>query len=118
MTPEQILAVSGVLTALVGSYFALLKLAGMQFAKRLDEKFAVQEKAREEGRRAWDERARRMEDRQTDLEKEVRRILIELPREYVTRTEYLRRETLIEAKIDQLSLRIENWILKGGNDGR
>jgi hypothetical protein len=42
----------------------------------------------------------------------VRRILIELPRDYVARTDYVRRETVMEAKIDQLGLRIENWLLR------
>lgn len=117
MNVELSLEVGAIAIGLIASYWALLKLAGAQFEKRLDEKFAAQERAREEGRRAWDERAKRIETKQDQLDQDVRRILIELPRDYVTRTEYLRRETLIEAKIDQLSLRIENWMLRGGANG-
>lgn len=117
MNMELTLEIGAIGIGLVASYWALLKLAASQFEKRLDEKFTVQEKAREEGRRAWDDRAKRIETKQDQLDQDVRRILTELPRDYVTRTEYLRRETLIEAKIDQLSLRIENWMLRGGANG-
>jgi hypothetical protein len=105
----------GAIALVVGSHWALLKVAVSQFERRLDERFAAQEKAREEGQKSWQERVNRMESRQEEIEKDVRRILIELPREYVNRTDYVRRETVIEAKIDQLSLRIQNWILGGGN---
>lgn len=105
----------GAIALVVGSHWALLKVAVAQFEKRLDERFDAQELARVEGQKSWQERINRIEGRQEDLEKDVRRILIELPREYVSRTDYVRRETVIEAKIDQLSLRIQNWILGGGN---
>jgi hypothetical protein len=54
----------------------------------------------------------KIEGKYEQLDQDVRRILIELPRDYVARTDYVRRETVMEAKIDQLGLRIENWLLR------
>ena len=114
LTVNELLALVGVCASLIGGAWALITLAGKQFSKRLDERFAMQEKARHEGRSLAEERMVRMETRQTELERDVRNILVELPREYVARTDYVRRETIIEGKIDQLALRWENWTLKAG----
>lgn len=118
MTLELFIQMAGVTGAvggvLGGGYWALGKMLMGSYEKRLDERFNAQDKAREEGKRTYDERAKKMEEKQRELEKDVRQILIELPRDYVARADYMRRETLIEAKIDQLSLRIENWMLRGG----
>ncbi len=115
MTAEMLLGLIAGAGVIFGGYWGLTKIIVAQFNKGLDERFIAQDKAREEGQRAWQQRLQRIEARQEELEKDVRRILIEVPREYVSRTDYVRRETVIEAKIDQLSLRIQNWILGGGN---
>jgi len=108
----QLISLFGALFGAVGGFGKLLL---SQFEARLAEKFAAQDAARAEGRKEWDERLRRIEAKQEELERDVRKILIELPREYVRREDYVRNQTLIEAKIDQLSLRIQNWMLGGGN---
>lgn len=111
------LQVLGALATMIGGCWALVKVIVSQFNRQLDERFTALEKARAEGQSAWNKRMEAIEQKQQDLDKDVRQILIEMPREYVTRTDYVRRETVIEAKIDQLTLRIQNWILeeKHGN---
>ncbi len=111
-------AVGAICTALGGGW-GLVKAFGYlgarlldQFNAQLDERFKALEKAREEGQKIWAERLGKIEEKQGQLEQDVRRILIELPREYVTRADYVRRETIIEAKIDHLGLRLENWMHK------
>ena len=37
----------------------------------------------------------------------------ELPLQYVRREDYIRNQTVIEAKLDAVALRLENWQLKG-----
>lgn len=101
--------------AIVGGFWALTKVIVMQFNRGLDARFAALETARQEGQRQWYERLQKQENKLEALDMDVRKILIELPREYVTRADYVRRETIIEGKIDRLALQIQNWIL-GGKD--
>lgn len=103
--------------ALIKAYGLLVGQIVAQFKQDLDKRFEAIELARQEGRKAWDERLKGIERKQDELERDVRKILIELPREYVRREDYVRNQTLIEAKIDQLSLRIQNWILEKNNAG-
>lgn len=110
-----LLGMVGAVGVLISGYWALSKMAISAFNRSLDERFLAQEKTLAEGQRQWSERMNKTEEKLDELERDVRKILIELPREYVTRSDYVRRETVIEAKIDQLSLRIQNWILEGKN---
>ncbi len=103
--------------AIIGGYWALAKLVVAQFNAGLDTRFASLEEARKEGRKLFEERFRRMEMKQDDTEKDVRRILTELPREYVRREDWVRSQTIIEAKLDALALRIENSLLRQGGRG-
>ena len=118
MSLDLFLTIGGVtLTAvglIIGGFWAVATVAGKQFERRLNERFEVFAKELRELRTLGDERLKKLEAKQEQLDQDIRRILIELPREYVARSDYVRRETLIEAKIDQLRLYLENWVLKGG----
>ena len=118
MTPELTWTVAsvvaGAVVAIVGGFWAVSKLAMGQFDRRLDERFKTFERGLAELRTVGSQRLEQLEANYRDLDKDLRKLLIELPREYVARADYIRRETLIEAKIDQLRLYLENWILKGG----
>lgn len=104
--------VVGMIAVVIGGFWALVKVIVWQFNHALDQRFEELEKARAEGQRVWNDRMTAIEKKAVDLDADVRKILIELPREYVTRADYVRRETIIESKIDQLSLRIQNWVLE------
>lgn len=101
------------LVAIVAGYWALGKMLVGQFNVALDVRFEALEAARKEAGKAWEERFRRLEAKQDQTDKDVRQILVELPREYVRREDYVRGQSVIEAKIDALALRLENHQLRG-----
>jgi hypothetical protein len=109
---QLLIGLAGVVCIVMSGFWAMTKVVVGNFQRTLDERFALQEEARKEGQREWMDRGKRNEGRIDELEKELRRVLIETPKEYVSRGDYVRRETVIEAKIDQLSLRIQNWFLE------
>lgn len=73
-----------------------------QIEKRIDEKFA------EQGRSLAS-----AADRVEALERDFLRWQADLPVQYVRRDDYIRNQTVIEAKIDGLALKMENVYLKG-----
>lgn len=109
-----IVAVATVVISIIGGYWALGALVVRQFNAALDKRFEQLELARQEGRKVWEDRFRRLEIKQDRTDEDVRKILVELPREYVRREDYVRSQTVIEAKLDALALRIENTMLRGG----
>ncbi len=91
-----------------------------QVDKRLDQRFAAMEQSRLEGAKHWDEKFAALLDqnkRETGawqaLEKDFLRFQAELPLQYVRREDYVRNQTVIEAKLDAVALKIENIQLRG-----
>jgi len=112
------------LILLLLSFFGFVAGAGRllltQIDKRLDLRFELMEKARQESSDHWDERfslilAQHKEETATvrRLERDLMSLRAELPERYVRREDYIRGQTVIEAKIDAVALRIENIQLKG-----
>lgn len=87
----------GIFSTLV---FGLVKLLLSQMEKRLGERFATQEK----------EIAKLAE-----LERDFLRFQAELPMQYVHRQDYVRNQTVIEAKLDGLRDKLEVVQMKGAN---
>lgn len=96
-----------VVAALVGGAWALVKVVVAQFEKRLDERFAIQERAREEGRREWDGRLRRNEDVAHKTDRALLELKAELPVNYVRREDHIRFETVIDAKLAALNSKLD-----------
>lgn len=95
-----------------------------QFQKRLDEKFSAQETSRVESQKHWDSKFQALEQASANdakewqrVERELLKLTADLPINYVRRDDYIRNQTIIEAKIDGLAVRIENAILKGERNG-
>lgn len=97
------------------------KLLLLQFEKRLDTRFDVQN----ESRRISDEATREMlskhmaeeaknSDQILNLERQLLNFKADLPIAYVRREDFVRNQSVIESKLDGLALRIENVQLKGG----
>lgn len=63
------------------------------------------------------------EDRQKDsvqwrnVERELLELKADLPKSYVRREDYIRGQSLLEAKMDTLAVKIENLLLKGVKNG-
>lgn len=99
---------------------AVGKLLLDQFEKRLGERFAAQAAAQQVAAQALTEalRAHLVEERKSsgkldDLEKDFLRWQAELPEKYVRRDDYIRGQTVIEAKLDALYDKLELVQLKG-----
>lgn len=82
--------------------FALGRMLLGQVEKRLDTRFSALEKKADDETGEW----RRVERELLDLR-------ADLPLHYVRREDYIRGQSVIEAKLDGLALRIENQALKG-----
>ena len=50
------------------------------------------------------------------VERELLNLKAEMPLHYVRREDYIRGQSVIEAKLDGLALRIQNATLRGGNN--
>jgi hypothetical protein len=116
MSVELLLSLVVAVGVIVAGYWALALLVVKQFERRLDDRFAAQEQARIEGRKQFDARWTKIETDQRRHERDLLELKADLPLHYVRREDYVRNQTVIEAKLDGLALRIQNALLKGSRD--
>ncbi len=110
----------GLLVSFLGAAFAMGRILLIQFEKRLDTRFKAQEETRQLHSEHWDARFGALEKAAKDesgqwrrVERDLMDLRAELPLHYVRREDYIRGQSVIEAKLDGLALRIENQALKG-----
>ncbi|RAS18922.1 hypothetical protein DFO50_10278 [Microvirgula sp. AG722] len=91
-----------------------------QIDRRLDERFTSLEAARQAADAAMQttlarhaDEEQRVVERMQNLDRDFMQWKAELPLQYVRREDYIRNQTVIEAKLDAVALRLENWQLKG-----
>lgn len=94
------------LSGFAGIIFGAGRLIAAQFESRINERFDVLQRAREAEAQGI-----------TNLERDFLRFQADLPLHYVRREDYVRGQSVIEAKLDGLALRIENHNLKGVRNG-
>lgn len=104
----------------LGGYWTLTKIMASQYQRYLDERFTAQEKARSSNhdqlakRLDGIEAANREESSQWQrVERELLRFQAEMPLQYVRREDYIRGQSVIEAKLDGLGTKLENAQLRG-----
>ena len=121
---QLISALAALIVAFLGFAFTAGRLLLSQIDRRLDERFVAMEGTRKIAQGHWDERfATVLEQAREDargwqrLERDFLEFRAELPTQYVRREDYIRNQTVIEAKLDAVALRIENWQLKGAGHG-
>lgn len=114
----------GLLLAFFGAVAGAVKFVVAQFERRLDERFAGQEKARAESQKHWDSKFSNLEGAAKDeagqwlrIERELLDLKAELPLQYVRREDYIRGQSVIEAKLDGLASKIEKNQLRGSHHG-
>ena len=93
---------AGLLVSFIGAGLAIARHFAASFERAIAARLALTE----ESTKAEAERLRQME-------KEFYTLKAEIPREYVRREDYIRGQSVVEAKIDALALKIENLLLKG-----
>ncbi|MBC3813089.1 hypothetical protein H8K26_16735 [Undibacterium aquatile] len=110
----------GLLVSFMGFCFAAGKVLLSQIDRRLNERFTAMEESRDAASKHWDEKFstvieqnRREAQGWANLERDFLRFQAELPLQYVRREDYVRNQTVIEAKLDAVALKIENIQLKG-----
>lgn len=108
------------LISLLLAFFACVGTFGKvllsQFEKRQAERFKAQDKAQQATEEHWDTRFSTLETVAKEwvrVEREFLEWKAALPMTYVMRDDYVRNQTVIEAKLDSVALRIENLQLKG-----
>lgn len=111
---------AGLLFMFFSVVWAFGKVLLKQIEKRLGERFEAQDAAREIAQKHWDtkfsaiEEAGREESRQWQrIERELFLLKAELPVQYVRREDYIRNQTVIEAKIDRVFGKLELLQLQG-----
>ncbi len=110
MTFGEVLALFSAVAGLIGGAWVLLAIAGRQFEKRLDERFAAMEQSRNEGRKVWDERFKGMEGRLTVQERDLSGLMTTLPIHYVRREDAIRGDVQVNAKLDAINDRLDRWL--------
>lgn len=98
--------------ALISGFGALIKILIMQFDKNLDKRF-------ESMGLQFASMGKRLDGMENDskewlrLEREFLQFKADLPVHYVRREDYVRGQTVLEAKLDAVFTKIENIQLKG-----
>ncbi|MDI1231347.1 MAG: hypothetical protein PSU93_09380 [Methylobacter sp.] len=121
----QLLGLAGtLLVSMAGVALTLGKWLLGQFERRLDQRFSLQEEIRLATQKHWDSQFSSLEKAAANEAKEWQRIerdillmKADLPVQYVRRDDYIRNQSIIEAKLDGLAVRIENVFLKGDRHG-
>lgn len=87
----------GILLSFFGFVFAAGRMLLNQIDRRLEQRFSAVEAA-----------AKNIQK----LERDFLEWKADLPIQYVRREDYVRNQTVIEAKLDAVAVRIENWQLR------
>jgi hypothetical protein len=108
------------LLAFFGAIGGFGKILMAQFEARLNDRFTAQDEARSEGQKAIREifdkhvdEERRNADALQVLERDFLRWQADLPIHYVRREDYVRGQSVIEAKLDALYSKLEVVQMKG-----
>ena len=104
---------AGLVIALIGGYWTLLKLMVAQFSRSLDVRFDVIDTAREESNKTNTARFDRIEAMQRTQERDLLSLKADLPDRYVRREDAIRAEVTLHAKFDGLAGRIDQFMRSG-----
>ena len=97
----------GLLSGFAGIIFGAGRLIAAQFELRINERFDVLQKAREAEAAGI-----------TNLERDFLRFQADLPLHYVRREDYVRGQSIVEAKLDGLATKIDNAQLRASMNER
>jgi len=106
----------------LGASITAMEASGQANAAHLDAKFSVMEKARQDNTAHWDSKFKAVLDDQREgtdawrnLERDFLKFRGDLPLEYVRREDFIRNQSVIEAKLDAVMLHIQNLQLQRNN---
>lgn len=92
------------------------KILMAQFERRLDERFKAQEQSRQEAQVRWDMAFREIEELARQNERDLLGLKVHLVENFVSRQDFIRRDSILELKIDGLAhsvaSKFENMLLR------
>jgi hypothetical protein len=110
------------ISAFAGVVFTFGKLLLGQFERRMQERFDAMEKLREAEKKAQRDQFETLESnleettgRVTNIAQRVEQLRDELPRQYVTREDWIRFATTQDSKLDRLMELVYSMKINGGN---
>lgn len=101
---------------IITAFWGMLNVLARQFEKGLDKRFDLIDVARAESNKLHKERFDRIEESQRNQERELLSLKAELPERYVRREDAIRSETVINAKLDALAVRLDSVLRNQKND--
>lgn len=111
-------------SAVLGGFWTLAKVIAGQFQKHLDTRFAAQDETRKANHTQLATRLDSLEQINKEeamqwqrLERDLLRLQADMPIHYVRREDYIRGQSVIEAKLDGLATKIENAQLRAAAQG-
>jgi hypothetical protein len=93
--------------ALIGGYWALVKVIVWQFNKNLDTRFTAQDEVRTLAGNEWNRRFDALERGQAAADLRFTSHLLELPEKYQRREDAIRQEVAIISRLDGLGVMVE-----------
>ena len=114
----------GLLLSGLGGLWAVVKHGLGQSQRHLDERFALQDATREANHKALATRLDGMEQINRDeaaqwqrIERDLLKMQADMPLHYVRREDYIRGQSIIEAKLDALGSKLEAAQLRAAAGG-
>lgn len=115
----------GLLSIFTTVVFGLVKLLLSSFEKRLSEKFVAQDQARRAAAKHWEaafDKVIARQDKDAEALQQLKETFLrwraDLPLNYVRREDFVRNQTIIEAKIDNIASKLEVIQLNGAKHDR
>lgn len=101
------------LITMLASFIGILLGAGKVLLGQIDRHQTERDARQEANIKTLLNQLTRQADGNAQLERDFLKFQAELPLQYVRREDYVRNQTVIEAKLDAVALRIENMNLRG-----
>ncbi|MBJ9695478.1 MULTISPECIES: hypothetical protein [Burkholderia cepacia complex] len=101
------------LVSMLATFIGLLIAAGKVLIVQIERHQSDRDQKQEDQLKAMLEQISRQADNTARLERDFLRFQADLPLQYVRREDYVRNQTVIEAKLDAIALRFENLQLRG-----
>ncbi|MCW5142225.1 hypothetical protein B7L29_004755 [Burkholderia cenocepacia] len=98
---------------MLATFIGLLIAAGKVLIVQIERHQSDRDQKQEDQLKAMLEQISRQADNTARLERDFLRFQADLPLQYVRREDYVRNQTVIEAKLDAIALRFENLQLRG-----
>ena len=99
-----------ILATIIGAVFTMVKLLGSQINANLQQNFA----ATNERIERVSKQNEKSQDELRELERKFHQFEVELPKNYVLRDDFVRSQSIIEAKIDNVVSKLETVQIKQG----